>query len=135
MEPLKIIMGADEPKIYANGETGEISIEGKVLTFFEILTDEYFKPFSKWLIEFCNRNISDTLTVNLRFSYFNTSAEKVLIFPVLRLIEKHRSHFKQVAVNWFYPSDDDDMLDSGEIFQSLTELDFNLIPVMVDELA
>jgi len=129
METLKIVMGEDEPCVYANGETGEIDFEGRILTHFETLTDEYLNPFTKWLEEFSSQNISDTLTLNLRFTYFNTSAEKVLLFPVFKLLEEHQAQYNQVKVNWFYQSDDDGMLDTGEIFQAITELDFNLIPV------
>lgn len=122
-------MGEDEPYVYANGQTGEINFEGRILTQFEILTDEYFTPFSKWFKEFSSSNTCDALTVNLRFSYFNTSAEKILIFPVFKLLEEYKSKFNKVEVNWYYQSDDDSMLDTGEIFGSITELDFNLIPV------
>lgn len=129
MRPLKIVMGEDEPSIYANGQTGEIDFGGRILTYFETLTDEYLVPFTKWLEEFSSQNISDTLTLNLRFTYFNTSAEKVLLFPVFKLLEEHKAQYNNVKVNWFYQTDDDGMLDTGEIFQSITELDFTLIPV------
>ncbi len=129
MQPLKIKMGRDEPAVYANGQTGEITFKGRILTRFETLIDNYLTPFTKWFKEFSLGNISEGLTVNVRFSYFNTSAERVFIYPVFQLLEENRSKFKNVKVNWFYQSDDEMMLDTGEIFQSITKLDFSFIPV------
>ncbi len=129
MQALKIVMGEDEPSIFANNLTGEINFEGRILTHYDTLKDKFLSPFSKWFEEFSKKNISDTLTVNLRFSYFNTSAEKAFIYPVFKLLKQYKPLYKQVKINWFYELDDDGMLDSGEIYQAITELDFNLIPV------
>jgi len=129
MQPLTIKMGKDEPVIYANNKTGEINLEGRILTQFETLIKRYLDPFSKWFKELVASNLSKTITVNLRFSYFNTNAEKVFIYPVFQLLEEYQSRFSHVKVNWFYQTDDDMMLDTGEIFQSITELDFSFIPV------
>ena len=34
----------------------------------------------------------------------------------------------EVNVNWFYPDDDDDLLDAGEEFERLVDLPFQHIP-------
>ena len=129
MQTLKIKMGENEPLVFADGQTGEITFKGRILTQFETLTDKYLVPFSKWFKEFSLNKISEALTVNLRFSYFNTSAEKIFIYPVFQLLEEYQPKFNHIKVNWFYQSDDDMMLDTGEIFQAITKLDFSFIPV------
>jgi hypothetical protein len=48
------------------------------------------------------------------------------IFKNITTIKKAGS---EVVINWYYEEDDDGMLESGENFQEITELPFNMIPV------
>jgi hypothetical protein len=40
---------------------------------------------------------------------------------------------KAIAVNWYYEEDDIDMMETGEDFQDLIDLDFNLVELSEDE--
>lgn len=133
MESFEIAMSEDEPFLNANAKTGEINFGGRILTYLEVLTDQYYAPFASWFKEFSSKGISNKLTINLSLDYFNTAAEKVLVYPILKLIEEYQPKYSQVTVNWYYPSYDDDMLDAGQVFESLTELTFNYIPVEGEE--
>ena len=67
-----------------------------------VLTDQYYAPFSKWFKEFTSKSISPKLTLNIALEYFNTSAEKVLVYPILKLVEEYKSKYQDVTINWQY---------------------------------
>lgn len=65
--------------------------------------------------------------VNIAFEYFNSSTSKIIfdLFKKLSVINKKGNH---VSVNWFFDEDDDDMLEAGEDYADLVDLDFQLCP-------
>lgn len=71
---------------------------------------------------------NEPLSVDLSFRYFNTSSSKCL-FDLLKMLKALSNDGKEVVINWMYEDDDDDMLETGEDYADLLDLDFNLIPV------
>lgn len=69
-----------------------------------------------------------TFDVNLALEYFNTSSAKC-IFDLFRRLEKDKKTAEKVVINWFYEADDDDMYEVGEDYGSLTQLNFNILPL------
>ena len=70
------------------------------------------------------------ITVNMAFEYFNTSSSKCL-YMILDQLDKISQLGKQVVVNWYHESEDDDMKEAGEDFGSYFDYEFNLIDVPV----
>lgn len=120
MENLHINGEGFIPEIDFNAEEGVLNISGKS---FHENTDEFFEPILKWTRDYVMETYQQTV-VNFRMTYFNTTSSKAFL-QLLRILEEYKG---EVEVNWYYPEDDDDMLEDGENFRSDTNLIFNLIP-------
>jgi hypothetical protein len=70
----------------------------------------------------------ETLTANFAFEYFNTSSSKCL-FDVFKRLAKIDEVGKKLAINWFYEEDDEDMMEAGEDYSDLLDLNFNFIEI------
>jgi hypothetical protein len=67
-------------------------------------------------------------TANFAFEYFNTSSSKCL-FDVFKRLVRIKESGKELNVNWFYEEDDEDMMEAGEDYSDLLDLEFNFIEI------
>ena len=65
-------------------------------------------------------------TANLAFEYFNTSSSKCL-FDVFKKLSKIEESGKKITINWYYEEGDDDMMEAGEDYSDLLDLNFNFM--------
>lgn len=65
---------------------------------------------------------------NINLEYYNTSTAKCL-FGLFDELNFASDHGKSITVNWFYEKEDEDMLESGEDFSDMSDLEFNFIPI------
>jgi len=72
-------------------------------------------------------------TANIAFEYFNTSSSKCL-FDVFKRIGKIEDSGRKITINWFYEEGDDDMMEAGEDYSDLLDLDFNFKEIEEDDL-
>jgi TATA-box binding protein (TBP) (component of TFIID and TFIIIB) len=73
--------------------------------------EEYFKPVIEWI-----KNL-EAVDVNAKmmFDYLNTSSsKKILMF--LHTLELNKQ-IKTIRINWYYEKGDDDILETGQIFE------------------
>ncbi|MEM9895790.1 MAG: DUF1987 domain-containing protein [Bacteroidota bacterium] len=75
----------------------------------------------------------ESFTANIAFEYFNTSSSKCL-FDVFKRLSRIRDTGKEVTINWYYEEDDDDMMEAGEDYSDLLDLDFNFFEIEEDDL-
>ena len=68
------------------------------------------------------------LDVHFMFEYFNTSSSKS-IFEIIKMLKKYMSIGKSVTFNWVYESYDEDMLETGEDYADLLDVDMNMVEV------
>lgn len=73
----------------------------------------------------------DHLAVHFMFEYFNTSSSKS-IFEVIKLLKKFSESGKSVSYKWIYEEYDEDMLETGEDYSDLLNVEMEM--VAVDEL-
>lgn len=71
---------------------------------------------------------SDSLEANFAFEYFNTSSSKCL-FDVFKKLSKLKDDGMSVTINWHYEEDDEDMMEAGEDYCDLLDLEFNFIEI------
>jgi hypothetical protein len=74
-------------------------------------------------------NLSDFKThasVDFILHYLNSSSSKWL-FHILKGLQAKFQGKKIITINWYYDSDDESILEAGEVFQSLLSLPFNLV--------
>ncbi len=111
------------PFIDLNPESGTFSIKGKSIPENSAV---FYKPVFEWLDEY-SQNPAKTTMVDIQMDYFNTSSAK-MIADMISVLEKLQASGKsKVTINWHYNDEDDDMLEAGEDFKSITKVSFNLI--------
>ena len=71
---------------------------------------------------------STELTANIAFEYFNTSSSKCL-FDVFKRLSKLDNDGSKITINWYYEEGDDDMMEAGEDYSDLLDLDFNFFEI------
>jgi hypothetical protein len=103
----------DEHRVVISGQS---RLEDPTL-FYEELTV---------LLDDCMNDFKTHASIDFILNYLNSSSSKWL-FHILKGIQARFQGKKMVTVNWFFDGDDDSMLETGEVFQSLLSMPFNLI--------
>jgi hypothetical protein len=122
MKRIRIKQTTDSPSLIIDGEVGLIRIAGKAIAHNP---GTVYKKLEKEIAEYC---LDPHLlsTVNIRLINLSSSASKWL-YHLLKEIEKINGDETQVIVNWIYEKDNEVMLETGEDFQQIIDLPFNLI--------
>jgi len=111
------------PEINASALTGIIRIEG---SSYPENAYEFYTPVIDWIKTHLSSG-SNSLTLDVQVDYFNTSSTKMLL-DLLELLAQFHQSDKDVAVNWYYEEDDEDIREVGEELSEDIDLPFNLIP-------
>ena len=83
---------------------------------------EFFKPIQQ---EFeASKSLLTNLEVNIFLEYFNTGSSKCLLNLFLLIINKEISTIKY-EFNWFVEDGDEELMESGQIFEELIGIKFN----------
>ena len=93
---------------------------------------QFYQKVLDSLEEFA-RTGGDAFTANIAFEYFNTSSSKCL-FDVFKRLGKIEESGKQITINWYYEEGDDDMMEAGEDYSDLLDLNFNFFEIEEDDL-
>ncbi len=128
MRVISIKQQQDTPFIHLNKDEGKFEISGKS---FPADVQLFYRPIIEWLEEYAKDPNEETL-FTFKMDYFNT-ASTMIILEILYKLEDVIKAGKKVKVEWYYSSDDEDMLDTGEEFQDIVDLDFEIIEYEVDE--
>ncbi len=89
----------------------------------------FYKKITDWLQDYMQSK--RPITFDFKLTYFNTSSSRALL-DLLKLLNAYRVSGAEVTVNWFYPEDDEDMLEEAEDFMADTKLPINLIAYQND---
>ncbi len=124
MEPIIIESTPKTPSVRFDAKQGVVEIKGRSIPENSV---EFYKPLVDWLEQYSGNPASKT-NVNIHLEYFNTSSSKCIldVFKKLEAIHKAKNN---VAVNWYYEEDDEDMLEAGEDYESIIRIPFNMIEV------
>ena len=104
------IQGTDSLPTISFNVNGELKMSGRALPEDAA---KFFTPILKWISEFSGREIH----VEINLDYFNTSVSKQLL-DFFRLMD-NKKEIQTVNVKWMYEEGDDEMLESGEIYQEI----------------
>ena len=124
METLIINGTMTTPEVNFNGDTGVLEVKG-VSRPEDVLS--FYKPVFEWIAEYLKKPCENTV-LNFRLKYHNSASAKI----VCRIINQFDPLFKSgktVQVNWFYSDTDEDILEAGEDYKSLTDIPFELIRI------
>lgn len=107
---------------------------------------EFYEPVIQWLIDLqkymktiedkANDSRQRKIRLKFKMDYFNSSSAKYL-FDIIQKLEqlKHSCHNVNVKIIWLYHPADNDMLEAGEEFKSMTGLPFELSALQPGEAA
>ena len=88
---------------------------------------QFYQALISNLDEFIESD-SDHFVANFAFEYFNTSSSKCL-FDVFKRLLKMSQKEVDLTINWYFEEDDEDMMEAGEDYSDLLDLDFNFIEI------
>lgn len=112
------------PLVNFDPEKGILEIKGRSSPENSIL---FYQKIIDGLDEFAQRG-GDQFTANFSYEYFNTSSSKCL-FDVFKKLSKISDEGKTIVINWYYEEDDEDMMEAGEDYADLLDLDFNFLEI------
>ena len=123
MEQLSIEETPKTPKIQLDPVQGLLEIKGRSNPENSV---EFFRPVMDWVDEYVKEPLQKS-TVNIQLEHFNTSSSK-MILDILKRLEVLLDAKHEVIVNWYYEDDDEEILEAGETYESMSELPFLMIP-------
>lgn len=126
MEIISIEGTPKTPSVTFDTSKGRLEIKGRSIPENSI---EFYKPLMDCLEKYVIAPKAIT-NMNIQLEYFNTSSSKCIldIFKKLETIHKNNN---QVVVSWFYEEDDEDMLETGEYYQDIINIPFEMVPITV----
>jgi hypothetical protein len=105
-----IIQGTDSLPAVSLMTNGELKIAGRALPEDAA---KFFSPILSWLKELS----AEEVNIEINLDYYNTSVSKQLL-DFFKQIENKKA-IQIVNVKWMYEEGDEEMLESGEIYQEL----------------
>lgn len=124
MNNIVIVGSAKTPDLNFDAKSGVLTIKGRSIPENSV---EFYKPALEWLDEYMKQPLDKTV-VNIQLEYFNTSSSKCIL-DILKKFELIAKGGNNIIINWHYESDDEDMLEAGEDYQSIIKAPFNMVEV------
>jgi len=128
MDAINIEATGKTPEVGFYADKGLISLKGRSIPEHTV---EFYKPLHQWIDEYGNKPQPLT-TVEIFIEYYNTSSSKSILDLLKRLESIHKMG-NEMVVKWFYEEDDEALFESGEEYQSMVEIPFDLIAVPVED--
>ena len=86
-------------------------------------------PFYENLILVLDENIinfKSRFSIDFKLNYLNSSSSKWL-FHILKNVQNRFGTSRRMSINWYYDTDDENIMEAGEVFRNLLNVPFNLI--------
>lgn len=112
------------PTIEFNPETGILLIKGRSIPENSI---DFYKPIIEWLDEYAIQPSAAT-EVLIQLEYFNTSSSKCIL-DVFKKLESIKKSGKEITIKWHYEPEDEDMLEAGEDYEAIIDLNFEMVEI------
>ena len=112
------------PAINFDLNTGTLDMKGRSIPENSI---EFYQPLIDALTLY-SAKVKSATNVTMHFVYYTTSSLKCIL-EIFRKLEDIRKAGNAVSINWLYESEDQDMLEAGEDFQTMINLPFKMVPV------
>ncbi len=122
MTKLTIKSTPKTPDVAFDAASGVLEIKGMSCAEHAL---NFYKPIYEWLDEYIQNPAADTV-LNFKLKYFNTSSAKCIL-QLLEKVEKLNSAGKKLTINWYFVTDDEQMIADGENYSSIIGIPFNMI--------
>ncbi|HKK39120.1 MAG TPA: DUF1987 domain-containing protein [Cryomorphaceae bacterium] len=124
MDSINIEGTPKTPTVKFDEQSGVLVIRGRSIPENSI---DFYKPLNDWLDAYAEGD-GQGLTLNMELEYFNTSSSKCIL-DVFKKLENISKQGKRVAVKWHYEEDDEDMLEAGEDYDAIIDIEFEMVKV------
>ena len=104
-----------------DAQAGQLMIGGRSIPENSV---EFYAKVLSWLDEYSSIQSGATV-MDVKLEYFNTSSSKCIL-DIFKKLELMKKEGKEVKVNWFYESDDEDMLEAGEDYDAIIDIPFEM---------
>jgi len=127
MDPIIIESTAKTPEINFDADKGLLEMKGRSIPEHTV---EFYKPLHQWIDEY-GQNPQALTSIEIFVEYYNTSSSKSILDVFKRLEGIHKKGHDMI-VKWYYEEDDESLLESGEEYQSMIDIPFELISIPVE---
>ena len=121
MELVSLDSTKKTPEVLLDPE-GKIRIGGRSIPED---ASKFYDFILNWVLEYV-ASPKDSTRVDIELEYFNSGSAKYVMQILRELSELHASS-KDLQVNWYYEEGDDDILERGEYYSSILDLNINFI--------
>ena len=115
------------PCVLYDIESNIFEIKGKS---FAKYSRHIYQQILEWFNEYIKRPNDDTV-FSFRFEFYDSSSAK-MILEILKKIDILHNQNKNVEIHWYYPEDDDDIEEAGEIYANLVDAPVKIIPFSIE---
>jgi hypothetical protein len=123
MEELRIAPTRNTPEVILQPE-GIIKIRGRSI---HENSAGFYIPVEEWILGYINNPAGVTI-VDMSLEYFNSASAKIFISLLQKITYVTLKH-KKFVINWYYEEGDEDILERGEHFASILNVNINLVKV------
>ena len=124
-EKIEILGNQDTPGVIFDLENKLFQISGRS---FPADADSFYQPLIKWLDDYRKSGPGDTTVFDVKMEYFNTASAK-MILDIFFKLEDIFEEGNDVKIRWYCLEEDEDMLEAGEEFNEIVELEFEFIEI------
>ena len=122
MEKIFIEGTSKTPTVLTDAEQGIIEIKGRSNPENSI---QFYKPLIEWIEEY-SKNPSERTIINIQLEHFNTSSSKCIL-DLFNKLENLQKESHNVEVNWHYETDDEDIMEAGDVYRTMTNIPIRLV--------
>jgi hypothetical protein len=127
-------MFPDKIELKGNQDTPSVLFDKDSLMFeisgrsFPADADGFYQPLLRWLDDYKKSGPKDKTVLNVKMDYFNTASAKMILDLFFKLEDFKDENFPAL-IKWHYLEEDEDMLEAGEEFKEIVELDFEFVEI------
>ena len=110
------------PTVEFNAANGHCTIAGE--SYMEE-TYKFYLPLITWFKEFIEK-VKTPIKLDIKLIYLNTSSSKCIL-DILEILKIYQDNGGNVEINWYYDTEDPDMVEEVEDFEAEADLKINLI--------
>jgi hypothetical protein len=119
MEPFYIAGSKQTPEVVLDKDKAIFQFKGRSLPENSAL---FYDPILEWLRQYLN-NPNPITILTFELEYFNSASSKI-IFEIILMLKELLSKGLDAKVNWCYLEEDEDILESGQTYASLSNVPF-----------
>jgi hypothetical protein len=126
METIKILSNFNSPAVFLDPKKERFEIRGRSLPEN---AKRFYEPIIEWLDNY-SKSPNQNTEFTFRLDFLNSTTTKIFV-TILKKLELAALK-SDVNILWYYDANDEDHKEIGEDLKEITNIPFELIPVLED---